>query len=80
MLLQKPRTIGGVATLVAVEIVCDLEQPAVQGGPPDPSIQTEDGALASRLHQIVGIGADEYTMGTKTIGSVLVTGMKLAGS
>jgi PmbA protein len=32
------------------------------------------------LQHIVGIGADEYTMGTKTVGSMLVTGMKLAGN
>lgn len=38
------------------------------------------GNLKDMLNNIVGIGADEYTMGTKTIGSVLVTGMKLAGS
>ncbi|WP_457354117.1 metalloprotease PmbA [Roseateles sp. P5_D6] len=38
------------------------------------------GNLKDMLQNIVGIGADEYTMGTKTIGSVLVTGMKLAGN
>jgi len=38
------------------------------------------GSLKDMLHNIVGIGADEYTMGTKTVGSVLVTGMKLAGN
>jgi len=36
--------------------------------------------LRDMFQRIVGIGADEYTMGTKTIGSVLVTGMKLAGN
>jgi len=38
------------------------------------------GNLKDMLQGIVGIGADEYTMGTKTVGSVLVTGMKLAGN
>ncbi|MGM9480098.1 metalloprotease PmbA [Roseateles sp. NT4] len=38
------------------------------------------GNLKDMLMNIVGIGADEYSMGTKTIGSVLVTGMKLAGN
>ena len=38
------------------------------------------GNLRDMLMNIVGIGTDEYTMGSKTIGSVLVTGMKLAGS
>lgn len=38
------------------------------------------GNLKDMLQNIVGIGADEYTMGTKTVGSVLVTGMKLAGN
>jgi PmbA protein len=38
------------------------------------------GNLREMLLNIVGIGADEYTMGTKTVGSVLLTGMKLAGN
>ncbi|HEU6454496.1 MAG TPA: metallopeptidase TldD-related protein, partial [Roseateles sp.] len=38
------------------------------------------GNLRDMFQNIVGIGADEYTMGTKTTGSVLVGGMKLAGS
>jgi PmbA protein len=38
------------------------------------------GNLRDMLQHIVGIGADEYTMGTKTVGSMLVTGMKLAGA
>ena len=38
------------------------------------------GNLKDMLHNIVGIGTDEYSMGTKTVGSVLVTGMKLAGN
>jgi PmbA protein len=38
------------------------------------------GNLKDMLQNIVGIGADEYTMGTKTVGSVLLTGMKLAGN
>ncbi|PTT90766.1 metalloprotease PmbA, partial [Pelomonas sp. HMWF004] len=38
------------------------------------------GNLRDMLHNIVAIGTDEYTMGTKTVGSVLVTGMKLAGN
>ena len=32
------------------------------------------------FQNVVGIGADEYTMGTKTVGSILVSGMKLAGN
>ncbi len=38
------------------------------------------GNLKDMLQNIVGIGSDEYSMGTKTVGSVLVTGMKLAGN
>ena len=38
------------------------------------------GNLKDMLRNIVGIGADAYTMGTKTVGSVLVSGMKLAGN
>jgi PmbA protein len=32
------------------------------------------------LKRIAAVGADAYTMGTKTIGSVLVERMKIAGS
>ena len=32
------------------------------------------------LKNIVAVGADVYTQGSKSIGSVLVDGMKLAGS
>jgi PmbA protein len=38
------------------------------------------GNLREMLKGIVGIGADAYTMGAKTVGSVLVEHMKLAGS
>ncbi|MCH7344904.1 metalloprotease PmbA [Pelomonas sp. CA6] len=38
------------------------------------------GNLKDMFQRIVGIGADTYTTGTKTVGSVLVDGMKLAGS
>ncbi len=38
------------------------------------------GNLGTMLRQIVAVGADAYTMGGKTIGSVLIEGMKLAGS
>ncbi len=38
------------------------------------------GNLAVMLKQIVAVGADTYTMGGKTIGSVLLEQMKLAGS
>ena len=32
------------------------------------------------LKRIVAVGADPYNMGTKTIGSVLIKRMKVAGS
>jgi PmbA protein len=38
------------------------------------------GNLRDMLKHIVAVGADAYTMGTKTIGSVLVERMKVAGS
>jgi PmbA protein len=38
------------------------------------------GTLPQMLLDIVGIGADAYTTGTKTVGSVLIARMKLAGS
>ncbi len=38
------------------------------------------GNLRDMFQHIVGIGTDQYTLGTKTIGSVLVARMKLAGS
>jgi len=38
------------------------------------------GNLRDMLRQIVAVGADAYTMGTKTTGSVLVERMKVAGS
>jgi len=38
------------------------------------------GNLPDMFKQIVAIGADRYTLGTKTIGSVLIERMKLAGS
>jgi PmbA protein len=38
------------------------------------------GNLREMLRGIVAVGADTYTMGSKTIGSVLVERMKLAGS
>jgi PmbA protein len=38
------------------------------------------GNLAEMLRRIVAVGADAYTMGTKTIGSVLIERMKVAGS
>jgi PmbA protein len=38
------------------------------------------GNLGSMLKGIVAVGADAYTMGTKTIGSVLIERMKVAGS
>ncbi|NML14657.1 metalloprotease PmbA [Azohydromonas caseinilytica] len=37
------------------------------------------GNLAEMLKQIVAVGADEYTMGSKTTGSVLIERMKVAG-
>ncbi len=38
------------------------------------------GNLREMLKGIVAIGADAYTMGTKTVGSVLIDKMKLAGA
>jgi PmbA protein len=38
------------------------------------------GNLRQMFQDIVGIGTDAYTMGTKTVGSVLISKMKLAGS
>jgi PmbA protein len=38
------------------------------------------GNLGAMLKNIVAVGADRYTMGTKTIGSVLIERMKVAGS
>jgi len=38
------------------------------------------GTMAEMFQNIVGIGTDTYTLGTKTIGSVLISRMKLAGS
>ena len=38
------------------------------------------GSLPQMLKQIVAVGADAYTLGTKTIGSVLIEKMKVAGS
>jgi PmbA protein len=38
------------------------------------------GNLKDVFRQVVAVGADAYTMGTKTIGSVLVERMKIAGS
>jgi PmbA protein len=38
------------------------------------------GNLPEMFQQIVGVGTDAYTVGSKTIGSVLIARMKLAGS
>ena len=38
------------------------------------------GTLQQMFQDIVGIGTDAYTLGTKTVGSILVAKMKLAGS
>lgn len=38
------------------------------------------GNLREMFQRIIGIGTDTFTMGTKTIGSVLIEQMKLAGS
>jgi len=38
------------------------------------------GNLREMFRQIAAIGADAYTLGSKTVGSVLVERMKLAGS
>jgi len=37
------------------------------------------GNLREMLKRIVAVGADAYTMGSKTIGSVLIDRMKIAG-
>ena len=38
------------------------------------------GSLPAMFKHIVAVGADVYTQGSKSMGSVLVEGMKLAGS
>ncbi|WP_343630378.1 metalloprotease PmbA [Roseateles sp.] len=38
------------------------------------------GNVKDMFKQIVGIGADEYTLGSKTVGSILIESMKLAGA
>ena len=38
------------------------------------------GNLKNMFKQIVAVGADQYTLGTKTLGSVLIEKMKIAGS
>jgi PmbA protein len=38
------------------------------------------GHLRDMLKGVVAVGADAYTLGAKTIGSVLIDRMKLAGS
>ena len=38
------------------------------------------GHLRQMFKDIVAVGADTYTQGSKTVGSVLVSRMKLAGS
>ncbi|MBO9685177.1 metalloprotease PmbA [Roseateles chitosanitabidus] len=38
------------------------------------------GNVKDMFKQIVGIGADEYTLGSKTVGSILIEQMKLAGA
>jgi PmbA protein len=38
------------------------------------------GNLREMFQQIVGIGSDTYNLGAKTVGSVLIANMKLAGS
>ncbi len=38
------------------------------------------GNMKEMFQNIVGVGTDTYTLGTKTIGSVLISRMKLAGS
>mgnify|MGYP006915286290 CR=1 FL=1 len=37
------------------------------------------GNLKTIFHQIVALGADEYTLGGKTVGSMLIERMKVAG-
>jgi PmbA protein len=38
------------------------------------------GNLREMFKQITAVGADAYTMGGKTVGSMLIDGMKVAGS
>jgi PmbA protein len=38
------------------------------------------GNVKEMFKQIVGIGADTYTLGSKTVGSILLENMKLAGA
>ena len=38
------------------------------------------GNLAQMFKQIVAVGADQYTTGSKTVGSVLIESMMIAGS
>jgi PmbA protein len=38
------------------------------------------GNLKDMLRHIRAVGADRYTMGSKTMGSVIVDGLRLAGS
>ena len=38
------------------------------------------GNLRDMLKDIVAVGADAYTLGSKTIGSVLIERMKVAGA
>jgi len=38
------------------------------------------GNVKEMFQQIVGIGADVYTLGSKTVGSILIERMKLAGA
>ncbi|OWQ90903.1 metalloprotease PmbA [Roseateles aquatilis] len=38
------------------------------------------GNVKDMFRQIVGIGADTYTLGSKTVGSILIENMKLAGA
>jgi len=38
------------------------------------------GTLPEMFQNIIGIGRDAYTMGGKTVGSLLISRMKLAGS
>jgi len=38
------------------------------------------GNLRQMFQDIIGIGTDTYTLGTKTVGSILISKMKLAGA
>ena len=38
------------------------------------------GQLQQMLKGIVAVGADEYTTGSKTVGSILIDRMKVAGA